>query len=416
MNCIDFNSRIQWDLSFSKGEANVSRANHFLPGSGASAPATIPYVRQTIPGQLQSPPLYLSQSVPGDDLCATDLSRKSARHRSMSSGNAAKALPYGHSGQSLSQYIGSCQRGARLTHLRRLRSDSHRPGSSTLCRRGFWQRASGCNHLCTQRDHDRSLPVAIPVGALSTGEGCGKTPYVDGSSWQHPLLYPYTRRQVTRRKHPGSLAPGVRCLLRHGQSLPGLRTPLRTRSGSSILRHKGQTELSVPASILERSGQINRASVRSDHRTEHILHKEIIPGYASTYPLPRSGYGEASHLSDKPVQVARADDHSTLQNQVEDRTVLQMDKATSADQGILWYIAERCENTDLDRRYNVSPSGDTQERTRDRAESLHHSTGFKRISFRENAYTASGCGTRVPGQRPILRQTAAIARVTLGHY
>jgi hypothetical protein len=42
-------------------------------------------------------------------------------------------------------------------------------------------------------------------------------------------------------------------------------------------------------------------------------------------------------------------------------TVLQMDQTTSTDQGVLWYLGQRREDADLDRRDRLPARGDREE-------------------------------------------------------
>jgi hypothetical protein len=57
---------------------------------------------------------------------------ESARRRSLFARPAQKALPHGHPRRDRAQYLGQCQQGARLAHLRRLR-----PGAFYIMDRGY---------------------------------------------------------------------------------------------------------------------------------------------------------------------------------------------------------------------------------------------------------------------------------------
>ena len=66
-------------------------------------------------------------------------------------------------------------------------------------------------------------------------------------------------------------------------------------------------------------------------------------------------------------------------------TLLQMDQATFADQGFLWYIRERGQNPNLDGSVRLCAGGDHQKGTGARRIALHFSTDFVRPLFRENS-------------------------------
>src|SRR5713101_2357596 len=84
---------------------------------------------QTLPGRLQTQDFFLLGSVSLHDLRTVNVSRESARYRSLSARATHQALPSGHSRPSLAQYSGPCELGPRLAHLRRLRASADYPRS-----------------------------------------------------------------------------------------------------------------------------------------------------------------------------------------------------------------------------------------------------------------------------------------------
>ncbi len=87
---------------------------------------------QTLPGRLQTQDVFLLGSVSLHELRAANLSRESARYRSLPARATHQAVPSRHSRPSLAQYVGPCELGTQLAHLRRLRAGVDYPRSSAL--------------------------------------------------------------------------------------------------------------------------------------------------------------------------------------------------------------------------------------------------------------------------------------------
>src|SRR5258708_10536529 len=84
---------------------------------------------QTLSWRLQTQDIFLLGSVSLHELRAANLSRESARYRSLPARATHQALPSRHSRPSLAQYLGPCELGTRLAHLRRLRAGVDYPRS-----------------------------------------------------------------------------------------------------------------------------------------------------------------------------------------------------------------------------------------------------------------------------------------------
>src|SRR2546421_6361574 len=75
------------------GTTNEPRQTGVRAGDGASASDHLPAVCGPLSGRAQGQILLLSGSIPVHGICATDLSRKPARSRSLSAGSTLQALP-----------------------------------------------------------------------------------------------------------------------------------------------------------------------------------------------------------------------------------------------------------------------------------------------------------------------------------
>ncbi len=121
---------------------------------------------QTLPRRLQTQDFFVLGSVPLHGLRAAHLSREFARYRSLPACATHQALPSRHSRPSLAQYLGPCELGARLAHLRRLRASADHPRPSALRGRQL-QRGVGPDCLRPRRHHHRFVPGAFPLGQAS---------------------------------------------------------------------------------------------------------------------------------------------------------------------------------------------------------------------------------------------------------
>src|SRR5450759_4351798 len=86
-------------------------------------------MRGAVSGQPQDPELHLPGSISVHGVCATDVSREPAGHRSVFALADREALPHGHSRSGFAQHTGQRERDSGLADLCRLRpaSDRYRP-------------------------------------------------------------------------------------------------------------------------------------------------------------------------------------------------------------------------------------------------------------------------------------------------
>ena len=97
----------------------VLRKNYFFASYRIHPSAAVRPVCGALSRQLQGQSVFVLGSVFVHGLCATNLSRESALHRGLSSRALRSTIPSRLPQPCLSQYIGRCQRSARLAHLRR---------------------------------------------------------------------------------------------------------------------------------------------------------------------------------------------------------------------------------------------------------------------------------------------------------
>src|SRR5208337_2940470 len=210
--------------------------NYFFASCRTDPSAAVPPVCGALWRQLQGQSVFVLGSIFVHGLCATNLSRKPTRHRRLSERALRSTLPLRLPKPCVSQYLGRCQRSARLAHLRGSGGAPDQKGTKAL----FWP-ANGCRtrtkRLCTRFDNNRSLFEPLSVGTFSLNQSRDQTAYSTRPAWTDSFLYRNHRWALPR-------CQGARCadgragsLLRYGPWLPGLLPPLHAPSSWRLLCH-----------------------------------------------------------------------------------------------------------------------------------------------------------------------------------
>src|SRR3990167_6773640 len=101
---IDLNRLACYFGAPTRGAANELRQNRLFSAHGIPARLRIPQMCQTLQRRLQDQKFFLHGSISLHGLCAADLSRESARHRSVSQVDALPTLSHGNSLPSVPQH------------------------------------------------------------------------------------------------------------------------------------------------------------------------------------------------------------------------------------------------------------------------------------------------------------------------
>ena len=117
---------------------------------------------------------------------------------------------------------------------------------------------------------------------------------------------------------------------------------------------------------------------------------------ARGYParLRRIRYWDAEHerrlvfLTNNFVLPAPRDRRS-VSPALASRAVFQVDQTKSPRQGLLWNLGERGEDTNLDRRLQLSAGGHRAQAAQSGPEAFHHAADLERVAVRENTHPAS---------------------------
>src|SRR4030067_251056 len=203
---------------------------------GTSSGEDLGAMRSALSWQLQDPELHVSGSISVHGVCAADVSRESAGHRSMFALADREALPHGYSRPGVAQHAGQCERHARLADLCRLRAAPDRHRTQAVHQRTLWGR-SGQHGVRLGLHHHRLVALAVSVGAISNHQGGREAAPAARFARQYPGFYSYQRWQAARRQHPRPVDSRSRIVLRHGSRLHRLPTVVSVASGRELLRH-----------------------------------------------------------------------------------------------------------------------------------------------------------------------------------
>ena len=361
----------------------VCRQNPVRAVDGFSSMDNLYPNRRPLWRQLSSPNTSLYRSVSHFGFRATDLSRESARYRSLSRSAIGEAVSHGHTVDSKALHSRRCQRKTRLENLCRLCSTTYHPGQKTVRGRRLWNRPFEYR-LRSGLDDYRSVPVCVPVGAISKCQGCRENAYVARSSRQYSKLYSYLQREVPRCQSARSVAAGSWRHLYHGSSLCRLRSIVRTRSGRSLLCDARQIESSCAKTLLSSRRSFHWVYLRPDGYAHWLLLAEELSKTFASNPIQRSENWQNTDFSDQQLCAASADYYRVVSVPLAGRTVFQMDQATSSNQKVLWYNRECSKDANLDRGLGVCAGGHCQKTSQSQCFALHFITDFLSDFVREN--------------------------------
>jgi len=374
---LDFNFDFEQTWGCSRllaGNSHAPRQTRFLADHDASATDNFPALRRRTPRRSQGQGLYLLGSVPRDGLCSIDISGVAARYRSQSARTGQAPVPHGISMcDAVAQYVGQCERNAALADLCRLCSAFDWDCETAVYRRAAGYR-SGCYGLRLRCDNDRSVPVDVSVGTISSSQGCDQTPYAARPAGRNPKLYQHYGRQDPRGQRAGRSYYRARGVLFAGSRLPRLSTALCHSSIASILCHASQVQHKVSEAILPTNRSCEHSNrLRSDRRAHCLLHRQRLSASDSPSRCQRREW-QTLDLSDQQLCSQSRDDRSTLSATMAGRVVLQVDQAAPSDQDLSGHQRERSQDANLDRGLHVRADRDTQKTIETAQQSSRNST------------------------------------------
>jgi hypothetical protein len=391
MSVFDLKSISYYDPTFSmplKGPGRVQRSIHLLAVNGFLFKTRIQQVRSSVRRQSPSQNIHLFGSVHVHGLCTVDRPGKPARHRNLSSRIAFQSLPYWYSWKHLSQHVSRRQRKTRLANLSGFRTGSDHSGKGALHPRRIWShiRQRG---LCTRLNNHRSVPDAVSMGSVSQTQKCRQDAYTIRPERVDSMLYTYLKRQSSRCQCTRHSAIRSGVILHHGQSLYRLRTTLQFYKEHGVFYYASQNQSGIYPMRLSTGRQNNRTAKRSNHSPQNPEKSAVLPRATSLHYVLRRRYRQAICVFDKQLHAGCIDHCTTVQMPLEDRTVLQMDQATFANQSILRNFRKCRQNTNLDRRQHLLNRRYYEKRTEFAAEFIRNPVNSQHHDFSKRPYYTS---------------------------
>ncbi len=375
LNFVSLNSSYNPPQHCLRRDGDEFGENGLCATDSVSAEVRVQSMRESLSGQLQSKEFLMPRSVALHGVRAVDLSRKPARYRNVSELTSPETLSYGHPGQDRQIYLGGCQRASRLSDLSGLRVRTHQRGQFTLPKRRTWL-GPKTRDLCLGLNGYRSVSLDIPVGHVSKEEGSCQDPCAAQCPGIDSDLYFRHSRKRSRRQYDGCRSYKSRFGLYHGPCLSRFRTALSYQSALGLLRDPDEAQSKTSSYIFCTGRQNHRNPSRSNRCARRVqLSIGLSRSYASG-SLLRYQTGQAPRVSYQQLPSASEDCSGHLSVAMAGGAILQVDKATPTDQVVLWHLAQRSQNPDLDRRQRLSSRGDCQEAFEPPWKPPHNSTDF----------------------------------------
>jgi len=391
MSVFDLKSVSNYGQTFStmlKGPDYVQRSFHLLAINGFLSKTRIQQVRSSVQRQPQSKDFYLPGPVHVHGVCTTDRQRKPARYRNMPSVFKLQTVPCRHSRKYLSQHIGRCQRKTRLANISGFRTSPDRSSKVTLRQRRIWRNIRQCS-LRTGLNDYRPLPDTVSMGTVSQAQKCRQDAYVVRPERVDSVLYTHHKRQSTRCQCPRCSAFRGRSILRYGQSLYRLQTIIQFYKEHGLFCYTSQNQPGFYQMQLSPGRQNNRAEKRSNDSPQSTEKLAVLPRPSSIHYLLRCRHKKEICVFDKQLFSGCIDNRTAFQMPLEDRTVLQMDQTTFANQGVLLNIRKRRQDTNMDRCQHLPNRSHNEKRAGFGAEFVRNPANPQHYDFPERPYYTS---------------------------
>src|SRR3972149_8323737 len=286
-----------------------------------------------------------------------------------------KALSYRIPWSSFEIYPGRCQRSSRLQNLPRLclLPDLH-------CQEPLQERRTGGRYrlrpLCFRLNNHRSVPVPFSLGTLPENQGGHQAAHLPRSAWLHTDIHKPDSWQCARRQYPRYYPIGKRFRDRHGSWIYRLCKTLYREPVPRFLRNSRQEQSAVHSSRFSESGQNAGPSCRSKNHPQREEIQRCIPGCPAPGVIRGPGYKQTFCLLDQYLHHSGQDRCRYLQAEMAGGTFFPLDTTASENQNFLWHIAQRRQNSDMDRCQYLSIGSHHEKTTPTTWQSPHNSSNF----------------------------------------
>ena len=298
------------DLSFVRPESQPSAAlreeavrefwqNDFLSTDGLSSCARFSSLRRLSQGNLQIEAVLLLGSVPVYGICATDLSRKPARYRSLFAPPDRSSITWGFVASVSRNTFGECESVRDWQHLCRFRTSADPHRSRTPSQRQLRRRIQG-NCLCARCNDHRFVSVIVPVGDISQAQGCSETAYAFDLRGNIPSIIVITHGKVHDVNILDQLVfeAGATYVMDRGY-LDFKRLYKITRASAFFVTRAKSTSFSSVSIHCRSTNPQACSAIRSYF--EQLLSQQMVSGQASSHSFSRCKKQQAARLIDQQL-------------------------------------------------------------------------------------------------------------------
>ena len=153
-----------------------------------------------------------------------------------------------------------------------------------------------------------------------------------------------------------------------------------------------QKESGLLSKMLTSRGQKHRVAKRPDHQVNPPQNSNTLSNPTETNYVSGRRTTTNVCIPDQQLSTGCIDHLPTLQTPLADRTILQVDQAVLANQVVLQYVNQRCQDTSLDRNQCVCACSDYQKGTELGAFATRNTPNYLHPAFRENPAKTSTYG------------------------
>ena len=326
---------------------NEQGKNNIRAADGISSWIRVPEMRGEICRGIQGKVVLLPGAVLCHGICANSISREPEGYGDMPGGGRTKAVSHGYKKQAESEQPVACEQDEGLADICGGCTGSHQAREETLRgRAGIGGAASG--HICAGFDNYRSLPEPLQMGEVPQEKRCDKTSHTDGNQELHAdrnLCYGWKN---PRRKLSGPAGIGARGNIYHGQRLCGLQEALRILPELFVLCDTCKKKPEMPCRAKKEIIQERWDNLGSGNSPQRLLSEKKLSSRTEADKMLRYRNENEACYPHEQLPSARKDHCVSVQVQMEDRNIFQMDKAESENKDFLRHKREYSEDADMD--------------------------------------------------------------------
>ena len=229
--------------------------------------------------------------------------------------------------------------GKRLESMGRLSIFTHQESLETVRKRGSGFRARQ-HSLCIGLDNHRSVLEPVRLGSISHSQSSSQTAHTFRPQGLNTRIYTHQRRQDARSQCARHAHVRARSLLRNGQRLHRLSTPIQASPKWIILCDQSQEQFRCKAGLFTSRGQRQRSHLQSNHHAQRILQGTRVSRASQKNQIPRSTNRTNIDLLNKQYLITSPDHSGSIQESMASRGTWQSSIILAFD--VRTFLATHC--------------------------------------------------------------------------